>query len=343
MARLFASVSGVKLDVLDEVLGTRGQTDLTFVEALALGLVIEGERLLSGDLDRAWRRQEERLALLRGRPVFERIGAAPAALGVPCRYVEGTRDTLPNRLVAVGLESAARVLLRRTSGLRRARALAQAFLDLAPGARAPSRQDYAVARERLTTRSEPYRDALWLSEWLVLGGGPLSSVGAGGTAGWCLDMAGLFEAAVTQALQEEVSKLGLRAVAQKQDRCAITTAGGAEYRRVIPDIEVLRGAEVIAVVDAKYKAYFRANEQGSPLLRITNDDIYQLAFYGSRVPYPVLLAIVSPRGGEGPSLDDRWRTLYLAGQSLRLVGVDLAALAKGSCSVWSKIQEATAG
>jgi len=141
----------------------------------------------------------------------------------------------------------------------------------------------------------------------------------------------------------EVAKLGLRAVAQKQDRYAITTVGGAEYRRVIPDIEVLRGAEVIAIVDAKYKAYCRADAQGSPLLRIANDDIYQLAFYGARMPDPVVLAIVSPHEGEGPALDNRWRTVYLAGQSLRLVGVDLVALAKGSCSVWSKIQEASAG
>ncbi|WP_437504936.1 5-methylcytosine restriction system specificity protein McrC [Sorangium sp. So ce1099] len=341
LVRLFAWVRGARLDVLDEMLGVHGQADVTFIEALAVGLVVKGERLLLRDPDRAYWRREERLALLRGRPVFEKMGAAPLALGVPCRYMEGTRDTPPNRLVAFGLDAATRVLRRQGAWIGRARAVAQVFLDLAPGARMPSRSDYIATRERLSQRSEPYREALWLSEWLVLGGGPLSSAGAGGTAGWSLDMAALFEAAVTQALRKEVESLGLRAVAQKQDRRAITTADGAEYCRVIPDIEVLRGEQVIAVVDAKYKAYCLADDDGSPSLRIANGDLYQLAFYGSRGPGPVMLAIVSPQEGEAPSLDQRFRTIHVAGQPLRLIGVDLGALAGERHSIWSQIEGAS--
>ena len=339
VVRLFAWTRERDLKLLAPALGAASVGTSSFAEVLAAGLVVEAERILAGDLHRAWRRREERLLLLRGRPAFERMGAAPAALGVACRYLEGTHDTRLNRLLAVGTGRAARLLYRHTGWLRRARAVAQAMLDLAPGGgeARPLSADFAAGRAELTPRTQGYRSALWLAEWIAVGGGPLTTAGAGGPVGWRLDMAALFEAAVTRSVRRELEPLGFRVDAQARDRTAILDGGGKVYREVRPDIEVRDGAgAVIAILDAKYKTYGQVSTDGAPAWKVENDDLYQLAFYGARFPPtldgrpPVQLAIVSPSDPDAPPLGETWTNLSVGGQPLRLVAVDVARLPDAS-------------
>lgn len=325
---LFAWTEDAALHLLDEALGAREGRPTHFAEALALGLVVECERLLRGDLHRSWERREERLLVLRGSPRFDRLGTSPPAQGVPCRYLEGTRDTLPNRLLSSGLLAACRRLGRYADALRRARPVAAALCDLATPFR-PDASDFSRARERLTWRTASYRPALLLAEWVLLGRGPLAALGGGGAMGWHLDMARLFEAAVTKAVTREAIRRGWCTRVQHRDRWAVLDGEGSPYREICPDIEVLDGDHVIAVVDAKYKRYAVGGEEGAVVERLSNDDLYQLAFYGvaleARQGTAPALIIVSPADPDRP-LADRWRRITVADRPLTLTGVDLALL-----------------
>ena len=65
-------------------------------------------------------------------------------------------------------------------------------------------------------------------------------------------MAALFEAAVSKAVAREAIGRGLRIRPQPRERRTILDAEGRLYREVRPDVEVLDGDRVVAVVDAKY-------------------------------------------------------------------------------------------
>lgn len=339
LVALLAKTAGAPLELLEAVIGACAGRKTGLAEALALGLVREAERILAGDLDRQERRREERLQMLRGRPLFDRLGAGPPALGVPCRYVEATRDTALNRLVAAGLEAATRRLARWQAWRRRAMAVAVMLQELARPAW-PSREDFVLARSRITPRTERYRVALQLAEWLLLGGGPLSSCGGRGASGWRLDMASLFERAVAQALAREARAAGFQVRAQEQHRLRITDAAGASYRAVRPDLEIRGGGRTLAIVDAKYKEYALTKEDGSPHRRVSSEDLYQLAFYGAELAPEAALAIVAPADPDGAPLGAPWRTIHLAGRRLAVIGIDLRALSAGRASIWSAILEA---
>jgi 5-methylcytosine-specific restriction endonuclease McrBC regulatory subunit McrC len=125
--------------------------------------------------------------------------------------------------------------------------------------------------------------------------------------------------------------MGLRARPQPVHRYAILDGAGASYARIVPDLEVLDGERVGAVVDAKYKAYAEATADGSPTSRVGGDDLYQLAFYGAAIAEGPELFVVVPRG-EGARLRDRWMHIRVGEQRLRLVEMDLSAvLREGGC------------
>jgi 5-methylcytosine-specific restriction endonuclease McrBC regulatory subunit McrC len=333
---LFAWTSGARLSLLDSALGSASDRETRLIETLAFGLVLEAEQILRGDIHRTWQSRDERLLVLRGRPRFEQLGAAPAALGVPCTYAEVTRDTPLNQLIAAGLSAATRVLSRQHLWLRRARAVAHAFLDLARSSW-PTRVDFTTARERITPRTEGYRSALVLTEWLLLGGGPLSTSGGGGASGWWLDMPTLFELSVAQAVARDAQAAGLSVRAQPVHRYAITYRDGQAYQKVRPDLEIFRGETVVAVLDAKYKDYGLGMPGGAPQRRVAAGDLYQLAFYGSIVQSKPALIFVVPADPAGSPLGERWRHLHVANRPVTIVGVDLSTFVKDTTALWRQI------
>jgi 5-methylcytosine-specific restriction endonuclease McrBC regulatory subunit McrC len=318
--------------LVPEISGTEKSLPVALPQAISAGLVAEAERVLAGDPVRAYLRREDRLLALRGNIRFDRLGVHPPGLGVDCRYQEGSTDVLENRLALAGAARALRWLValpgRRGDGANwsaRAWAVARRFGELA-SSMVPSRVDFAFARGRDGHRAERYRALLWLAELLIYGGGPVITVGTGGSAGWMIDLPALFEASVTKVVKEWASARGYSARAQARERRAILDGAGSTYREIRPDLEIWREGRLLAIIDAKYKGYAR-NGSGSPD-KVLPEDLYQLAFYrAAHARHAPKVGIVSPVGPSDPPLERRWRRIYVAGHPLDVLGVDLGRVA----------------
>ncbi|MGE0454011.1 MAG: hypothetical protein AB7O37_18180 [Vicinamibacteria bacterium] len=87
---------------------------------------------------------------------------------------------------------------------------------------------------------------------------------------------------------------GLTARSQQADGGALLDRDGHVYASVRPDLVVYEGGLPVAVVDAKYKDYWPARDDHSPVRRIGNDDLYQLFFYSQRLQLRYGLAVAPP-------------------------------------------------
>jgi 5-methylcytosine-specific restriction endonuclease McrBC regulatory subunit McrC len=261
-----------------------------------------------------------------------------------------TCDNLDNRLVRATLEQAP--MMEVTASTRRSlmehRQLWSALAGLVPA----GAQQFALARRRYTRLSEHYRLAHALGELIFLGRRPGAPFDAGAvtTGGLTLDMADLFERFVQRLLSEGLAAEGLRVRTQGADHGAILDRDGFVYRRVRPDLVVYRRNVPVAVVDAKYKDYWRASTGSQyPCDKVSNEDLYQLFFYAQRLqlrhalPAPPPAVIVAPL----PAADERdapmvgprhthlqWRAGAAEASQLRLLFAPmtdvLRAIARGS-------------
>lgn len=261
-------------------------------------------------LSRNYVNRREPLQVLRGRPDF--IASFPwndrGMTSLTCRYHELTTDNLDNQLLRAALE---RATLMETSVETRRRLLEHrhAWSELA-SLRPVGRDDFVSARSRYTRLSEHYRLAHNLAEVLLLGDRPAAAFDAGRhpTGGLRLNMAELFESFVERLLNESLCPRGFTVRSQAADGGALLDGIGVPYRRVKPDVVVFRDNVPVAVIDAKYKNYWRSDGQ-IPMDRIGNEDLYQLFFYASRLrtryalPHLPPAFIVAPL----PAEDERGR------------------------------------
>lgn len=311
-------------------------------ELICVVLADELSAVRQKGLSRQYVDRKERLEVLRGRLDF--LGSFPwnnnGMTGVVCRYHVLTCNNLDNQLVRAGLERA--VLMDTTIATRR-RLLEhlQVWREIA-SAKDVARRDFEVARSRYTRLSDHYRLAHHLSEIIVAGNRPRAVYEAGAvtTAGLCLDMAELFELFVTRLLSGQLAKHGLTVKAQMPDRGAFLDGVGAVYRRVRPDLVVFRDRLPVAVIDAKYKDYWKATgSAGVPLKRVSNEDLYQLFFYAQRLQNryalqkPPLAIIICPlpaedeRCGQSQVVERYCRIQWRAGSEIGgTVRVDLMPL-----------------
>ncbi len=323
---------GANLHLLDQSLGLERfvQGGLTIQKALAAGLVLEVRGLVRGEMHRDYVRRQERLMTLRGRPDFSRQGAQPPAQGIHCRYIELTRDTLPNRVLGAALARAS-TLLAGTSfeveALHHARQLAHLVSVRAP----ITLVDIMQAREQLGHRFHTYDASLLLARLLLCGGGPVSVVGSGGVSGWWIDMPSLFERAVVEGVRHWAQRQGFVVRVQPRHQGAILDASLEVYREARPDLMIYDTSRqrALAIVDAKYKPYFRADDspQRRPLRQVDREDLFQLAMYMGLAPEARTM-IVSPAEPHRPMIAQRYTELYLNQRRLELVGVDLSRLPK---------------
>ena len=338
LLRLIGWVVGTRPRLSLESMGAGDFHVFTLRQALAAGYIVALEALVAAhDLHRRYTARLAILPTLRGAPDFARLSQRPPLRGIPCRYVELTRDTWPNRVLGAATAQASRVL--QGTGLEgRSRAMGRLFSALLPaggGQVVVGPEEVGMAREALGHRDEAhYGPVLSLARMLMFGGGPLAVVGRGGISGWWLDMPSLFERAATQGVCSWASERGLHVLVQPRHKLAIFDGDWTTYREPRPDMEIADGqGDVVAVVDAKYKHYLRAKADGSPERPLDSTDLYQLAFYGMRAKETSKASrfhgvfVVSPAHPDHLPLSERYRTVYVRDDlPLHLVGVDLERL-----------------
>ena len=278
-------------------------------ELLARVLAEELTALRQRGLSRQYVGRSEALAALRGRPDF--VASFPwnerGMTSLTCRFHDLTYDNLDNQLLRAALEGA--TLLETGVATRRRLLEHRRVWSAVASLRAVGLQEFAAARQRYNRLSEHYRFAHRLAELVVLGRRPASLFESGQvvTGGLSLDMAGLFELFVQQLLSESLAPAGLSVRSQQADRGALVDRDGFLYRSVRPDVVIYAGDRPVAVVDAKYKSYWEASADGSPVRKVSNEDLYQLFFYAQRLQLrhhlerPPAAVILAPT----PAADER--------------------------------------
>ena len=235
------------------------------VPALAAAFCRQAERTLQQGLLRGYRSVEADLTVLRGRvrtaDQLRRRFGMPMPLSV--RYQDHLADIPENQL----LRAAATRLLRLpgvnadTRGrLRRLRGLLDGITDLPLGRPLPRWH-----RSRLNSR---YHHALALAEIVLSDRSFESSTGALTVDGFLVDMYQLYEDFVTAVLSDSLERIGGRSVAQH--RYSLDEEGAIDIR---PDLIWKVSEQVLAVVDAKYKA---ERVSGFP-----QADLYQAVAYAT--------------------------------------------------------------
>lgn len=210
--------------------------------------------------------RDERLLGVRGRIAMARQISAQAGLPLPVEvtYDDWSPDVVENRLLA----GACRVLLGMSglpaatrSGLRRVGA---GLADVSAEPPSPSPSEV-----RWTRLNAHYRPAVTLAR-VVLRGATLEDRIASRARGasFLVDMNKVFEDIVGRGLREALTPAGFTVRLQATD-----WLDGERRIKIIPDVVVSRGEEVVAVVDAKYKAL-----DGPP----STGDAYQAVAYATR-------------------------------------------------------------
>lgn len=266
------------------VLGNRrGDVFLSLMAAL---LVAEAEQLLRGHIAKGYIRRSVRSVTLRGSVNWSRTFGRHPADGWECLVYEQLTDEPLNRLVLAGLIAAADLLEGTTSAVA---AATQLFIwrQLAQQT-APTPAQFEVASRRVTRLTDSYIPALALARALTLGTAPADLISPGDTKLHDIEFSvpNLFETFLVRLLTPCAQRLGLRLEFKQGDTRALVDGWGEPYRRVEPDVVVYRGNTPVGVIDAKFKPrYVKADPLSpeQPQGRVTNEDIYQLFFYQSRL------------------------------------------------------------
>lgn len=232
-------------------------------ELLVAAFVGHAEALLSAGLRRDYVEHHERLAVLRGRLDLRAHLRRPQALvtDLHCRHEEYTFDTPFNgvlRQTAEVCRAEWPALAARLSALRHR-------LGALPATRLGPDE---IARFRYDRFTEPYRPLHALCRLILEAAG--LGLDAGGTPGasFVVEMAPLFERFVSRALR---ARLVAPWRVELQERTSLDTAGAIAIR---PDVVVYRGAQAVAVIDAKYKV----RSEAAP----GSDDAFQALAYARR-------------------------------------------------------------
>ena len=308
-------------------------------------------RLRQLGLSRLYVSRQDKLPALRGRPDF--IASFPwnerGMTTLACRYHELTCDTLDNQILRVAAERAA--MMDVTAETRRhLLEHRQAWMSIASH-RPIGHEHFAMVRTRYTRLTEHYRLAHNLSELILAAYRPAAifTDAEHPTMGLRIGMAWLFERFVERLVRQTLGPYGITVRSQDSDRGALLDGEARSYAAVRPDMVASRHGEPVAVLDSKYKDYWRAQgADGFPANRISNGDIYQLFFYAQRLQIrhklqsPPEAIIISPIPAEDERVESaiserfctvRWQVGGDVACRLRLVFVPmtqiLRALAAG--------------
>jgi 5-methylcytosine-specific restriction enzyme subunit McrC len=275
------------LDALREIAAVRtlSEAGTHLRDLICLLLARTSEEILRRGPMRDYVTREDALPAVRGRllgdrQLLRRFGQLDQ---LECRYDEYETDTLDNRILAAGLDLAARTASAPEvrAHARRAAADFAALCD-------PTGLDPAVAGTQLhyTRQNAHYRQAHHWSLLLLRGRAvrDLYASGGGRTSVFLLDMNRLFEDFVTRLVRDAMAGTDVLVRPQARDRSVLVNeATGRPHGTVIPDILLTRDARRL-VADAKYKLYDERN--------LDSSDLFQAFLYAHALS----------RAGEHPNL-----------------------------------------
>jgi 5-methylcytosine-specific restriction enzyme subunit McrC len=276
---------------------------------------IETETFIVRLLARLWCRAVDN-ATRHGLPLL-RLPRAHEGLFIRGRF--DTRRTV--RLLSQGLPHVASVTYDRsldhpvTRALVRAeRALGERLTDTAEwrtervrqvlphlrtavGSRPKLPTHYELSRVRYTPITLPFKRAAVLSHRIASRLGYSATDEAGSAEGILVDVAELWELFVLNCTRRAVPA-GMRVehgtTIGRRDYLLRSVKSERGMGRLKPDVLILRGEQVVGVIDAKYKrlAFSRQRPNG-----VDPADLYQLAAYASRYEPAQLAALVYPDDG----------------------------------------------
>lgn len=250
-------------------------------------LADEARSIQERGLSRRYEERTERMRTLRGRPKFAESFPwnDEGNSSQVCSYHLLTADNINNRLVRAALRRA--TLLDVSLETRRKLSRLHNIWQSVASEMSPTPADFLRARQRYDRLSEHYALAHRLGELILNGRRPHGLFDHDvASAGLSLDMASLFETFAERTLGEWIaaSREDMHIRAQQSDAAALVDKQGDVYRRVRPDLIVYdESGQPIAVVDAKYKAYWAEDDTGTPVRKVSNADTYQLFFYAQRL------------------------------------------------------------
>jgi len=307
--------------------GMRSYMDLSWdmgFESVLCGLLCEEMRtIVRNGISRRYKEHLDSLEVIRGRVLWEKnfpwLGGKSKEIF--CRYHQLTYNNIDNQIVLSGLKKAFFLV-----GLPEVKRQVGEFLSIFNSfvlEKPIMLGDFQKAQKGYDRLNEHYRVAHALTKMLLYNLRPeeFFKEGQEEVFGVVLDMAEIFERFVERFISDLLMPRGFSLIVQHKDSGALIDDNGYRYAGVRPDIEVWLGNRAIGIIDAKYKDYWAAAEDGvSPDRKISNEDLYQLFFYQQRMqrkyglPSLPLALIAAPLPAEDERekklvVHDRFRTI----------------------------------
>ncbi len=276
---------GVKLDIIASLPPSLFiNRSNEYSELLAHCLLSEVRKNIGSDAAKQYVKQRERTRLIKGRPIWmESFGRHPSA-GVVCTTFEISTDTLMNRLIGAAITQATRIVRSNPKSHRLGIQLSEEWRHIADFDRA-NIEDFNKILTTLGRLHERYRTSLILARSLLMrldidpfhhGTELMPSV--------VVNLSDLLERVVTRLIKDSLKELPEAYVTpQSTDRESFFDGNGMSYRSIRPDLIVGENGKPLIVIDSKFKpAYAPAGVIENKNL-VSTGDLFQLAFYQSRL------------------------------------------------------------